>query len=278
MKTLSVPPALRRPAILVIANALLAIVLTIISFRYVRPLDCYRRCPAEDGAACPAGTCRIGDQKAGWPLPVFIDSPGGGSPVSGWGILGPEDLPGPLPLFLDLLFYNLLLWLGTYGIAWLRGRRLSLAPLLAGLPLNLPLAAALWLFLMFFPYVLPVGRGTGWGVYLNTASSISAVQSFRASVRVPLEEVLATYGSPDEVLLLHQAGPQGTLTRGVLRWDSSRLLVTLPQREGDPYPIREGTAVEKIIFVEGEEEIMGIDGQMFGDERIPWRGYGDYGR
>jgi hypothetical protein len=277
MKTRSIPPALRRPASLVLANALLAIVLTVVSFRYIRPLNCYRICGTQDGVPCPAGSCRFGDQKAGWPLPVFVDSPGGGSPASGWGILGPEDIPGPLPLLLEVLFYSALLWLGYYGMAWLRGRRPSLAPLRAALPLNLLLAAALWLFLMLFPHVLPLGRGSLWGVYLNTASSTTSVQAFLPIVRVPLEEVLATYGSPDDVLLVQQAGSQGTLVRAVLRWNSPRMLVTLPQREGGSYPIRERTAVEKIVFVDNEEGITGIEGELWGDQKIAWRGYEDYG-
>ena len=72
-----------------IVNALLAIGLTFASLLYIRPAVCNRTCNPVEGLPCGNGACLIGEQRAGWPLPVLIDSPGGGSPTSGWGKLGP---------------------------------------------------------------------------------------------------------------------------------------------------------------------------------------------
>jgi hypothetical protein len=107
MKTLSFFSFGRQGYILGILNALLAIGLAVLSFRYIQPKDCYRSCT--EGLPCPTGGCHFGEQKAGWPLPAFVDMPGGGSPTSGWGLLGPEDLPSFMPMILDVLFYSSLL-------------------------------------------------------------------------------------------------------------------------------------------------------------------------
>jgi hypothetical protein len=90
---------------------LLAIGLTLASLRYVRPLDCQRFCDLPEQVPCPSGSCRAGEQRAGFPLPLVIDSGAGSSPTSGWGKLGPEDLPNPVTPVLDVLFYSVLLWL-----------------------------------------------------------------------------------------------------------------------------------------------------------------------
>ena len=109
MKTLPLVP-LNRVCILGIVNALLTIGLTFLSFKYIQPKDCYRACAAT-AMPCPTGGCHIGEQKAGWPLPVFVDDPGGGSPTGGWGLLGPEDPPLIKPLIVDTLVYSLIVWL-----------------------------------------------------------------------------------------------------------------------------------------------------------------------
>ncbi len=89
---------------------LLAIGLTIASLRYVRPLNCQRLCDLPEQLPCPSGACRLGEQRAGFPLPIVIDNGAGSSPTSGWGKLGPEDLPNPLTPVLDVVFYGVLLW------------------------------------------------------------------------------------------------------------------------------------------------------------------------
>jgi hypothetical protein len=78
-------------------------------------------------------------------LSVLIDDPGGGSPTSGWGILGPEDIPNPVTFVLDVLFYGVLLRLFWYVIQVIRKDQplellaivLSLAVVLTGLLLGL---------------------------------------------------------------------------------------------------------------------------------------------
>lgn len=89
----------------------LAVGLTLGSLLYVRPPNCQSPCMEPEHAPCPDGTCRLTEQRAGFPLPVLQDNPGGGSPTGGWGKLGPEDLPNPLTFALDVLFYSALLWL-----------------------------------------------------------------------------------------------------------------------------------------------------------------------
>ena len=121
MKMLRAFPLGEAGCILGIVNALLAVGLTVAALGYVRPKDCNRTCGELEGTACPSGACRIGEQRAGWPLPVFIDSPGGGSPTGGWGILGPEDPPLPQGVVLDVLFYSVLLWAALYMLQAARG-------------------------------------------------------------------------------------------------------------------------------------------------------------
>src|SRR5262245_46784067 len=108
MKTTSLCPHGRGRYILVVVNLLLTIVLTVLSFRYVHPKDCYRFCDVEEGASCPAGSCRVGEQKAGWPIPVFVDAPSPSSPLGIMGVLGREDLPDLFTMILDVLFYSFL--------------------------------------------------------------------------------------------------------------------------------------------------------------------------
>lgn len=93
----------------------LAIGLTILSFQYVRPEVCESVCIEEP---CALGTCLPEEQRAGFPFAVFQDEVGG-SPISGWGILGPEDPPNPLAFVLDVLFYSVILWLAWKGSLWL---------------------------------------------------------------------------------------------------------------------------------------------------------------
>ncbi len=92
----------------------------------------------------------MGQQKAGWPLPVFVDTPGGGSPVSGWGRLGWEDMPNPGTFILDVLFYSVLLWPILGIIQVVRGKVLPLSFLVVMVPLTALLAAVLWLLYMLF--------------------------------------------------------------------------------------------------------------------------------
>ncbi len=114
----------------------LAIGLTLVSLGFVWPVDCQRFCDAPDQAACPSGSCRPGDQRAGLPLPVVVDNPGGSSPTSGWGILGPEDLPNPATFGFDVIFYSALLWVIWYAAQIIRGRErpVDLVALLLPLP------------------------------------------------------------------------------------------------------------------------------------------------
>jgi len=155
MNTTALFPHGRGRYILVVVNLGLTIVLTVLSFRYVQPKDCYRFCDVEEGVSCPAGSCRVGEQKAGWPVPVFVDAPSPSSPLGISGVLGVEDLPRSMPMLLDVLFYSFLVWLAVFIIGLSRGRMLDPKLILLALPMNAAIAVFLWGF--FF--------STGYGNY-----------------------------------------------------------------------------------------------------------------
>jgi hypothetical protein len=98
---------------------LLGIGLSVATLRVVIPADCQRLCMEPEQAPCPRGSCRGGEQKAGFPLPVIYDSGAGGSPISGWGKVGPEDLPNLLTFLINVAVYGALLgfiWLGFLAV------------------------------------------------------------------------------------------------------------------------------------------------------------------
>jgi hypothetical protein len=131
----------------------LAVGLALVSLEFVRPVDCQRFCDAPEQTPCPSGACRPGEQRAGLPLPVLVDDPGGGSPTGGWGILGPEDLPNPMTFGLDVLFYGALLWLMWNTIQVIRGKKRPLEFIAVMLPLALVLACLLLGFLLYRPFL-----------------------------------------------------------------------------------------------------------------------------
>ena len=131
---------------------LLAIGLTLLSRNFVRPVNCQSLCSAPEGTACPAGACRFYEQRAGLPLPYLVDAPGGGSPTSGWGILGEEDMPNPLTFLLDVSFYSLLLWLIRYVRRVGRGK-VNAELLAIVLPLGLLLAFLLAGYYFYQPFL-----------------------------------------------------------------------------------------------------------------------------
>src|SRR4030095_3056271 len=150
------------PYFLLIVNAFLAIAFTVISFQYVQPKNCYNFCDPSYGIPCPKGSCYFGDQKRGWPSPVFVDAPGGGSPTGGWGLLGPEDPPIPMPMIGDVLFYSLLVWIILFVVQFSRYQVLPLKLFLISLPLNALLAVCLWCFYFIFTFTMGIhliGRG-----------------------------------------------------------------------------------------------------------------------
>jgi hypothetical protein len=268
----------RRNYIFGILNALLAIGLTVLSFRYVQPADCFRLCGASDGTPCPPGACRFGEQKAGWPFPAFVDAPGGGSPTGGWGMLGPEDLPLPGTLILDVLFYSVLLWFALYIIQRGWGPAFPLRIALAMLPLNIFFAIALWVFYMFFGYSMPIGRGHGGQVYVDTPTSTYSATGFYPIVSIPLDELVETYGDPDDLRLLSSDTSKAPSTQLVLYWDAIGMFVELPEIEDTTYLVKKTTRIEMIIFFNEEKEgpVLAIARKPLGTQKIRWKGYGNY--
>ena len=278
MKKLSTLLVGHRYYIFGILNALLAIGLTVLSFRYVQPVDCYRFCGPLDGTPCPPGACPWGEQKAGWPLPVFVDAPGGGSPTGGWGMLGPEDIPLPGALLLDVLFYSLILWLAFYIIQCVRRQAFPLKFIVAMLPLNVVLAASLWMFYFFFGYYAPIGRGHGAPVYVDTPTTTIAATGFYPIVSIPLDELVENYGDPDDLWLLPGGTSNTPSTQMVLHWDAVGMFVELPEIAQDTYLVKKTTRIEMIIFFNEEKEgqILRIAGNSLGSQKIQWKGYGNY--
>ena len=153
MKTTPLFPHGSGRYILVVVNLVLTIMFTVLSLRYVRPKDCYRYCDVGEGVSCPAGSCRVGEQKAGWPIPIFVDTPSPSSPLLISGILGVDDYPHPMPMLLDVLFYSFLVWLAVFIIGLIQGQMLDPKLILLAFPMNATLAVSLWVFYFSTGYV-----------------------------------------------------------------------------------------------------------------------------
>ncbi|HXQ37038.1 MAG TPA: hypothetical protein VN843_23710, partial [Anaerolineales bacterium] len=237
------------PNFLLIVNAFLAIALTVLSFQYVQPKNCYYFCDASEGIPCPKGSCAFGEQKAGWPIPVFVDAPGGGSPTGGWGLLGPEDLPLGIPMIQNVLFYSILLWIVLYVIQFLRHQVLPLKLILLSLPLNAFLGVSLWFFYFIFTFTMGlqgIGRGHREPIYVETSKDIDihTAMGFAPDVSIPLDEVIEYYGEPDYVWFISDSTTEGML----LYWNSDRMFVKLPPIADKTYPVYRKTDIEMIIF------------------------------
>lgn len=269
MKTSSIEPS-RYGCSMGVFNALLAAVLTVLSLQYIEPKNCYRFCEA---LPCPTGGCRFGEQKAGWPLPVFVDYPGGGSPTSGWGRIGPEDPVLFMPLVLDIAFYSLIVWLAMWFVQLIRGKSFPVKDLLTSLLLNSLFAISLWIFSWMFG--APIGRGQSIQVYIDTPTDRGAVMAFFPSVSLPVEELIQTFGNPDEVWLTSERSMDTSLTRLVLHWNSIGMFAQLPAIAGHTYLIEETTQVKMIIFPY-EEPVVAFDGKPLGEKSTSWTGYGNY--
>jgi len=279
MKTTPFFPLGRRRYIPVVVNLLLTLGLAVLSFRYVQPKDCYRLCGAEEGMPCLPGGCRFGEQKAGWPIPVFVDDPGGGSPTDGWGLLGPEDPPLVMPLLLTVLFYSILVWLVIFIIGLIQGQRLDLKLILLALPMNLVLAAFLWSF--GWTAGFDIGRGHRDQVDVASPTFAYPAMGFSPTVSIPLEELIGNYGDPDYVWFISAGPTEATTTGMLLYWNSINMFVELPQTANKTYTVHKRTGIEVIIFfVDGQDvtaqNMTVVEGKPLSREKFAWRGYGNY--
>ena len=280
MKTTPFFPLGRHRYILVVVNLLLTIGLTVLSFRYVQPQDCYRFCGEQ--VPCPAGSCRFGEQKAGWPLTVFVDTPGGGSPTGGWGLLGPEDPPLVMPLLLTVLFYSILVWLVIFIIGLIQGQMLDPKLILQALPMNVLLAAFLWMF--GWSTGFDIGRGRGEQVYMVTPRSTASATGFSPFVSIPLEELIENYGDPDYAWFISAGPTEDTTTGMLLYWNSINMFVELPQIANETYAVHKRTGIEMIIFFDHPfdypdvtiQDLTAVGEKSISGEQIAWIGYGNY--
>jgi len=267
------------PYFLLIVNALLAIGLTVLSFQYVQPKNCYNFCDPSYIIPCPKGSCYFGDQKAGWPVPVFIDSPGGGSPTGGWGLLGPEDPPGPT-MIVDILFYSILVWIVLYGIQFFRHQIVPRKVFLQSLSLNAFLGVCLWFFYFVFTFTMGfqgIGRGYRNSVYVETSTDVDlhSAMTFVPTVSIPLGEVIEYYGDPDSVRFTSDSTTGVTTTGLLLYWESVPMFVELPPIADATYPVDRKTDIERIIFSD-DQDVTAVAGQPISEEKTLWRGYGNY--
>ena len=270
----------RFPNFLLIVNAILAIGLTVLSLQYIQPKNCYNFCDPSYVIPCPKGSCYFGDQKAGWPLPVFIDSPGGGSPTGGWGFLGPEDPPSPFTMLGDVLFYSILAWIVIYIIQFFRGQVVPPKLFPKSLLLNALFAVGLWLVYFIFGFTMyfhMIGRGHRDYVHVEKTSDIDlqTASGFVPTVYVPLDEVIEYYGEPDSVWFTSDSTTEVRTIGVLLYWNSVKLFVELPQIKGKTYPVHRKTSIERVIFFDDQDVIVWA-GKPISEEKAAWRGYGDY--
>lgn len=267
------------PYFLLVVNAILAIGLTVASVQYIQPKNCYNFCDPSYVIPCLKGSCYFGDQKAGWPFPVFIDSPGGGSPTGGWGLLGPEDPPSPLSMIGDVLFYSILVWIILYIIPLFRRKAaLPLKLSLKSLSLNVLFAMGLWLIYFIFGFTMGfhmVGRGYRGSVYVEIPGDTGSAMTFEPTVPVPLAEVIDYYGDPDYVEFTRSSPTENPGTDLLLYWDSVPMFVELPPIEDFPYSIDRRIKIERIIF-DDDRRVIAIAGEPISEEKTVWIGYGDY--
>ena len=264
---------------LLLMNAFLAVGLTVLSFQYVQPKNCYNFCDPSYVIPCPKGSCYFGEQKAGWPIPAFIDSPGGGSPTGGWGLLGPEDPPSPT-MILDVLFHSILIWIVLYGIQFFQHKILPLKVFLQSLSLNAFLGIALWVFYFIFTFTMGfqvVGRGYRNSVYVETSTDIDiqSAMTFAPTVSIPLDEVIEYYGDPDSVRFTSDSTTGITTTGLLLYWDSVPMFVELPPIATITYAVDRKTKIGMIIFSD-DQDVITVARQQLSEEKIVWNGYGNY--
>jgi len=228
---------------------------------------------------CLPGGCGFGEQKAGWPLPVFVDDPGGGSPTGGWGLLGPEDPPLAMPLLLTVLFYSILVWLVIFIMGLIQGQMLDPKLILLALPLNVFLAAFLWMY--GWTAGFDIGRGHRAQVDVASPTSAYPAMGFSPTVSIPLEELIENYGDPDYIWLTSAGPTEATTTGMLLYWNSINMFVELPQIANKTYAVHKRTGIEMIIFfVDGQDvtaqNITAVEGKPLSREKIAWTGYGNY--
>jgi len=264
------------PYFLLIVNAFVAIGLTVTSLQYVQPKNCYNFCDAE--RTCPKGFCYFGDQKAGWPLPIIIDSGGGGSPTTGWGVVGNEDFPHPLWLIVDVLFYSILVWLVLYVIQFLRHQAFSRKLFLVSLSISVFLGVSLWFFYVIFISNMGyqvIGLGHRESVYVQTSNDTGSAMTFVPRFSIPLDEVIEYYGDPDYVVFTSDSTMEVTTTGLLLYWNSVNMSVQLPQITDKTYPVHRKTDIERIIFYD-DQDVIALAGQPISEEKTVWTGYGNY--
>ena len=264
------------PYFLLVVNAILVIGLTVLSFQYIQPKNCYYFCDPSYIIPCTKGSCYFGDQKAGWHLPVFVDMPGGGSPVDGWGVLGNEDLPDPIWMIADILFYSILVWIVLYVIQFVRHQAFSPKLFLVSLPISVFLGASLWFFYLIFIddmgyQVIGRGHRGSVDVHISTDIDIQTAMTFTPRFSIPLNEVIEYYGDPDYVVFTSNSTTTGLL----LYWDSVSVFVELPPIAGKTYPVHRETDIERIIFYD-DQDLTALAGQPIPEEKTVWTGYGNY--
>lgn len=99
---------------------LIGVCLTFASLRYVQPAICNQLCENEP---CSSGTCKAGEQTAGFPFPFVRDQEShvGSSPTHAWGRVGLEDYTSP---DIKAFSFNILFYSAIVGSMIILGKRL----------------------------------------------------------------------------------------------------------------------------------------------------------
>jgi hypothetical protein len=122
---------------------------------------------------------------------------------------------------------------------------------------------------------IPIGRGQSIQVYVDTPTDRGAAMAFSPSVSLPVDELIQSYGNPDQVWLTSDGSTDAALTRLLLHWNSIGMFVQLPEIVDQTYSVEKTTKVKTIIFSK-EQQVIAFDGKPLGEKSMPWTGYGTY--
>ena len=98
---------------------------------------------------------------------------------------------------------------------------------------------------------------------------------FNPNTSISVEEIIEEYGDPDFVSLdLERTIEEPTIQMN-LYWDSIRMLVALPETDGNIYVIKKVTKIKGVDF--SDEKLYQASSEVeFGSFYRPWDGYGVY--
>jgi hypothetical protein len=98
---------------------------------------------------------------------------------------------------------------------------------------------------------------------------------FEPSKLFTLQDIIATYGYPDFVVVLDTGIPEYPSTQASIYYSDLRMVLPLgEEQEGVKYEINQATIIEVVGYL--EQQFIEKDFETFRDELYPWKGYGSY--